>query len=91
MTNYNDDKAALHEIEMPDCKDPDCEVHCVTETTITHRPNCDFCKEQGTETPAEYDAATTSGPWAWMCGPHYNQHHRGGLGLGLGQKLIIAE
>lgn len=80
---------ASHEAEMPNCQDPDCEFHHpLVEAVVIHIPLCDFCQEEKKSTPAEYDASTTSGPWAYMCGPHYSQHHRGGLGLGLGQKLV---
>lgn len=41
---------------------------------------CDLCKEQ----QAEYDDATKSGPWAYMCG---GCHKIYGLGIGFILKL----
>lgn len=54
-------------------------------------PDCDFCKMEGKEPPepAEYDAQTTSGPWANMCESHYQQFGIKPLGLGRGQKLVL--
>lgn len=53
-------------------------------TVVTRRPACDFC---GAE--AQFDAKTTSGPWANMCLPCYKVHGVG-LGTGLGQRLYLA-
>lgn len=54
---------------------------------VTRIPNCDFPHE--VPTPALYDASTRQGPWAYMCEDHFKSDHRGGLGLGLGQKLEL--
>ena len=53
---------------------------------------CDFhvvdSKGEQAKVPAEYDAATTMGPWADMCESHFRQFGTG-LGLGKGQRLIL--
>ncbi|HEY5236128.1 MAG TPA: hypothetical protein VIJ14_08125 [Rhabdochlamydiaceae bacterium] len=54
-----------------------------TSVEVTHLPKCDFCEER-----ANYDARTTTGVWANMCAPHYKRHGLG-LGMGVGQKLIL--
>lgn len=51
---------------------------------LTERPRCDICEGR----PAAYDAATTMGPWAYMCVPCFEKYGRG-LGMGLGQRLLI--
>lgn len=53
---------------------------------VSTLPKCDMCSE-----PAEYDAKTKQGPWAYMCGPHFNMYaaNNGALGTGMGQKLIL--
>lgn len=86
MTNYDDDKAALHEIQVPDCKDPDCKVHVLVEAKVARIPNCDFPHEA--KVPALYDGATHSGQWAYMCQAHFDRYGRG-LGMGKGQRLIL--
>jgi len=48
-----------------------------------HNSNCDYCNAK-----AIYDAATTQGPWAFMCDEHFAQHSTGRLGLGYGQRLV---
>lgn len=55
-----------------------------TTTEVRSLPNCDFC---GAE--AHYDAKTNMGPWGYMCEAHYRTHGIG-LGLGKGQRLIVA-
>ncbi len=52
---------------------------------VSQVPNCDFCGN-----PAEYDAQTKMGPWAYMCDSDYKTHSTGRLGLGFGQKLVVA-
>lgn len=60
----------------------------LTEARMVRIPNCDFPHE--VPTPALYDAKTIHGPWAYMCQTHFDSDHRGGLGLGIGQKLVLA-
>jgi hypothetical protein len=61
-----------------------------TEVKVTTLPDCDICKAQKAETinRAEYDGATTHGPWAYMCQSHFLAIGLG-LGTGRGQKLIL--
>ena len=63
-----------------------------TSVEISSPHYCDFCGDVGTETvakvEAKYDAATEMGPWADMCEAHYRRYGIG-LGLGLGQRLIL--
>ena len=47
---------------------------------------CDF--HVADKVLAEYDAATSMGPWADMCESHFRQFGTG-LGLGKGQRLIL--
>lgn len=42
---------------------------------------CDIDSRHSTESEV-YDAATTSGPWGWMCRACFVQH---GVGLGVGR------
>ena len=56
-----------------------------TETIVTKVPKCDFCEE-----PAEYNARTRFGPWAYLCEKHFKMYGVG-LGLGRGQTLIERE
>ena len=48
------------------------------------RPPCDVCKVE----PAQYDAKTTSGPWAYLCRKCYGKHGIR-LGLGWGQRILV--
>jgi len=57
-----------------------------TSTLVDSPRYCDFCDT--TKTEAKYDGATSMGPWAYMCEQHYSQYGEG-LGLGLGQRLIV--
>jgi hypothetical protein len=52
---------------------------------VAVRPKCGFCGK-----PAEYDGATTQGPWAFMCEDHFLLDGVG-LGTGRGQMLVVAE
>jgi hypothetical protein len=45
-------------------------------------PSCDFC-----EGPAEYDAPTLDGPWAFMCGP--DKLMFGTPNPGIGSHLVL--
>lgn len=55
------------------------------ETIVEALPNCDVCGET-----AHYDAKTTFGPWANLCEVHFKAHTTQQLGMGFGQKLILA-
>jgi hypothetical protein len=59
-----------------------------TEVAVASFPDCDFCKPASV--PAAYDARGPMGQWAFMCQSHYTQHGRG-LGLGRGQRLVLAQ
>ena len=54
-------------------------------------PTCDFCKQDpgGDLREAKYDGKTYAGPWGYMCEEHY-QEHGVGLGLGIGQRLVLS-
>lgn len=68
----------------------------IKETRVTSRPDCDLCKAQADSGqrpknnifPAHYDGRTRMGPWAYMCQAHF-QECGVGLGLGIGQRLIV--
>ena len=64
----------------------DDHVEGETFVVVDKIPNCDICLC----TPAYCDGATTAGPWANMC---FGSHdvYGVGLGLGLGQALMLAE
>jgi len=47
-------------------------------------PKCNFCGDA-----ANYDGATTLGPWANMCEKCFAYYGRG-LGLGVGQRLVLS-
>ncbi len=51
---------------------------------VVNLPTCDICDQQ----KATYDGKTIHGPWAFMCEMCFALHGKG-LGLGLGQKLVI--
>jgi hypothetical protein len=63
-------------------KEPMTEPH--TEVTVKKLPPCCICTK-----PAHYDAKTTIGPWGYLCSDHFAEHGIG-LGLGLGQRLVVA-
>jgi hypothetical protein len=53
-----------------------------------HRiPMCDF-PHDGEPVEAKYDGKTKFGPWANMCQEHFDENGLG-LGLGVGQELIL--
>lgn len=58
------------------------------EIKVKELPCCDFCSGQGFQTRASYDGRTKQGPWANMCEMHMRQWGLG-IGLGLGQRLIL--
>jgi hypothetical protein len=58
------------------------------EVYLSRLPICVYCKKEGKRITAEYDGATNSGPWAFMCQLHFGIHGVG-LGTGVGQKLIL--
>ena len=55
----------------------------LTEIVVSTLPQCDFC-----DNLARYDGETDMGLWGYMCEEHYKQHGQG-LGLGVGQKLLL--
>jgi len=59
---------------------------------VAKLPNCDFCKEQGTEKSAAVDAKTILGPWASMCEEHFvSMGAYSTLGTGKGQRYVVGE
>ena len=60
-----------------------------TETTVAVYPDCDLCPP-GLQRVARFDGKTNMGPWAYMCDTHFRAHGVG-LGLGRGQRLILAD
>lgn len=60
----------------------------LTEAKVARIPNCDFCDEEGQPQEAQYDGATSHGPWAFMCERHFHLWGKG-LGTGKGQKLVL--
>lgn len=62
-----------------------------TVAVVTTLPPCDICKMHGEpDVPAQFDGATTSGPWANMCITHFTLYGVG-LGTGRGQRLIVKQ
>lgn len=61
-----------------------------TEVEVAEIPDCDIHKLSKGQpgVPAEYDGATTIGPWAYMCGECFMLYGQG-LGTGVGQRLIL--
>lgn len=57
-----------------------------TEVKVATLPPCDVCQDG---TPAQYDAKTNGGPWAYLCDPHFVSLTNGRLGTGLGQRLVV--
>lgn len=51
-------------------------------------PECDYCRKDRVEKQAKYDCRTIYGHWAYLCREHYFLYGSGGLGMGLGQKII---
>jgi hypothetical protein len=59
-----------------------------TTAHVLRLPPCDMCQRHGVTRDAEYDSKTTMGPWGFLCGEHFEEYGTG-LGLGVGQKLIV--
>lgn len=56
-------------------------------TTMQEIPDCNMCKSEGKNPePAEYDAQTVFGPWAYLCESHYQSH---GVKPLVGTKLVL--
>jgi hypothetical protein len=55
-------------------------------------PKCDICyySQERKITPSAYDGKTIHGPWANMCALHFSDVGTG-LGIGRGQRLILAD
>lgn len=53
---------------------------------IEEFPDCDICQIL----KAQYDGKTVNGPWAYMCSDCFSQKGIG-LGMGKGQKLVLAK
>ncbi len=52
-------------------------------------PPCDICCQEGKmNVKAKYDSRTVLGFWANLCPDHFLKYGRG-LGLGMGQELVI--
>lgn len=64
-----------------------------TERYVDTAPMCDIHKFTmgDPNVPAQYDARTSAGQWANMCEPCWLTHSAGGLGTGIGQRLIVGE
>ncbi len=60
-----------------------------TQVKVAVLPNCDLCSARGDKRPAEYDAKTQMGPWAYLCELHFAQVGPGQLGTGYGQRLVL--
>jgi hypothetical protein len=78
-----------------DCPDPhdasSYDNRGLVRVFVVELPNCQFCSTWfDRDRPAEYDAKTTSGPWAYLCAQHFDQYGIG-LGTGRGQQLIFDE
>jgi hypothetical protein len=56
-----------------------------TEVVVDALPPCDWDATHG---PASYDFKSTSGPWGYGCDACFKERGMG-LGLGIGQKLIL--
>ncbi len=62
-----------------------------TTTYVVERPNCEIHRHsRSVEIPAGYDAALRQGGWAYVCDGCFTAYGIG-LGLGRGQRLIVAE
>ena len=61
-----------------------------TETEIPAPVLCDFDPCKVDKVQAQYDGATAMGPWGFMCESHFQQYGMG-LGLGIGQRLIVKQ
>jgi hypothetical protein len=62
-----------------------------TTVNVGHPPDCDICLHMmgRVGVTAEYDGKTSHGPWAYMC-PECFDAYGMGLGVGLGQRLVVA-
>lgn len=60
------------------------------EVEVMEPRNCDFCAQHGKQVEAQYDGATSLGPWAYMCETHFKTMGVG-LGTGKGQRLRVKD
>lgn len=70
--------------------DNKCKKNIYTQTYVPHLPKCDMPQHKEKKVDAHFDAKTTYGVWAYLCRPCFNKYGTG-LGLGKGQKLILAK
>jgi len=66
----------------------------VTVAVVDELPDCDIhLRMFDVRVPAAYDAETTlpNRPWAYMCEKCFPRFSTGRLGLGAGQRLVLAE
>ena len=61
-----------------------------TKVIVSRLPDCDICSVKGLVRLAHYDIRTPFGAWANVCEEHYESMGTG-LGLGLGQELVLEE
>jgi len=59
-----------------------------TTVEVKSLPLCDMCAQNGIKTKAGYDARTVFGPWGNLCQGCFEEFGVG-LGLGLGQELVL--
>jgi hypothetical protein len=57
---------------------------------LLHLPLCDLCVRAGLLRQAIYDARTRFGPAAFLCEEDFREFGVG-LGLGMGQRLVLVE
>jgi len=60
-----------------------------TQVKVAVLPKCDYCKQNGVDRDAKYDAKVSIATyWANMCQGHFDLYGIG-LGLGIGQELVL--
>lgn len=56
-----------------------------TQVKVSELPQCNFC-----DSKAKYDCKTKMGAWGYCCEEHFRVYGLG-LGLGIGQELVLEE